>query len=628
MSSSAENLKPRQLPKLRYGTEELLDVFRAMQESGCFGLSDDDPFRAIAEVFRSDGSTREPLSLEPISDEEQRSLSSFIHYQQNRESSDQSSSGTVYRPTSHVYRPPFTGQQTRPPRSSDVTGSSPSSTVTSGGGGGGRTFIPSSNRGGVGRGGRWKRGEEVRVTDEQPQLRQISRSIMSKNQPATTSSSATSIANAASEQTDLSVADLLYGNPSNIEGGPLPEWVTNDDNEFDVNAMTFDQNGVYVRRSMGDAIGNEENNRTSETINALQNLNIEDVRSIEDGPLSPRMAPPPQQAPAPPSQSTQPQRNHWFYIDPQGKIRGDFGSEQMSQWYNAGYFSLDILIKRQSDTQFHKLSEYLQWLGPNFLFSTRPEPDAVPQRQPHSVQSITQYYANPEDLTQQMGFHDPSIMAASRQRQDGAWTNQAGQTAAARRLRPMRPQFFHIHPSQRPSPRIMSYPAGHRAPVTRLPRPQAPNYYEPHYSQHDQSATSIGDVFDIDLSNGATFTRSRTSRPQPPTHQWRHRDEGTRNSVNDVARIHPRLLSRDDEEWATVQLRSMYGPRVNSDGLIHILQQFTTHNEMENFVTQMHGVHPNASQFISEFLDRMMEAIPNGYPAVRSGPSAPPPSEA
>ncbi|XP_077971199.1 GRB10-interacting GYF protein 2-like isoform X2 [Styela clava] len=53
----------------------------------------------------------------------------------------------------------------------------------------------------------------------------------------------------------------------------------------------------------------------------------------------------------------------WFYKDPQGDIQGPFSSTQMMEWFNAGYFTMVLLIKRACDTEFVPLGELIKTLG-------------------------------------------------------------------------------------------------------------------------------------------------------------------------------------------------------------------------------------------------------------------------
>ena len=59
----------------------------------------------------------------------------------------------------------------------------------------------------------------------------------------------------------------------------------------------------------------------------------------------------------PPVTTTPPQPLTWSYLDPQGQVQGPFQSEEMLEWYNAGYFPMDLMVRRVCDNKFTSLTE-------------------------------------------------------------------------------------------------------------------------------------------------------------------------------------------------------------------------------------------------------------------------------
>ncbi|KAL8581827.1 hypothetical protein ACOMHN_010201 [Nucella lapillus] len=52
----------------------------------------------------------------------------------------------------------------------------------------------------------------------------------------------------------------------------------------------------------------------------------------------------------------------WFYVDPQQNLQGPFTSEDMVQWFNAGYFTMCLKVKRGCDHDFQPLGDLMkQW---------------------------------------------------------------------------------------------------------------------------------------------------------------------------------------------------------------------------------------------------------------------------
>ncbi|XP_029930227.1 GRB10-interacting GYF protein 2 isoform X4 [Myripristis murdjan] len=53
----------------------------------------------------------------------------------------------------------------------------------------------------------------------------------------------------------------------------------------------------------------------------------------------------------------------WFYKDPQGEIQGPFSNQEMTEWFQAGYFTMTLLVKRGCDEVFQPLGEIIKMWG-------------------------------------------------------------------------------------------------------------------------------------------------------------------------------------------------------------------------------------------------------------------------
>uniref|UniRef100_A0A671Z0I5 GRB10 interacting GYF protein 2 n=1 Tax=Sparus aurata TaxID=8175 RepID=A0A671Z0I5_SPAAU len=53
----------------------------------------------------------------------------------------------------------------------------------------------------------------------------------------------------------------------------------------------------------------------------------------------------------------------WFYKDPQGEIQGPFSNQEMAEWFQAGYFTMSLLVKRGCDEVFQPLGEIMKIWG-------------------------------------------------------------------------------------------------------------------------------------------------------------------------------------------------------------------------------------------------------------------------
>ncbi|XP_070700721.1 GRB10-interacting GYF protein 2 isoform X2 [Pempheris klunzingeri] len=53
----------------------------------------------------------------------------------------------------------------------------------------------------------------------------------------------------------------------------------------------------------------------------------------------------------------------WFYKDPQGEIQGPFSNQEMTEWFQAGYFTMSLLVKRGCDEVFQPLGDIMKIWG-------------------------------------------------------------------------------------------------------------------------------------------------------------------------------------------------------------------------------------------------------------------------
>ncbi|XP_077205401.1 GRB10-interacting GYF protein 2 isoform X2 [Paroedura picta] len=53
----------------------------------------------------------------------------------------------------------------------------------------------------------------------------------------------------------------------------------------------------------------------------------------------------------------------WYYKDPQGEIQGPFSNQEMTEWFQAGYFTMSLLVKRACDETFQPLGDIMKRWG-------------------------------------------------------------------------------------------------------------------------------------------------------------------------------------------------------------------------------------------------------------------------
>lgn len=75
----------------------------------------------------------------------------------------------------------------------------------------------------------------------------------------------------------------------------------------------------------------------------------------------------------------------WFYKDPQGEIQGPFTTLEMCEWFQAGYFTMTLLVKRGCDEGFQPLGDVIKMWG-RMPFAPGPSPPPLLVRQPPPTQ--------------------------------------------------------------------------------------------------------------------------------------------------------------------------------------------------------------------------------------------------
>ena len=85
-----------------------------------------------------------------------------------------------------------------------------------------------------------------------------------------------------------------------------------------------------------------------------------------------------------------PDRMRWIYRDPQGNTQGPWSGLEMHDWYKAGFFSPELLVKKFEDADYEPLAQLIRRIG-----NSR-EPFLVPQIGiPHGAASTTSWGSGP-----------------------------------------------------------------------------------------------------------------------------------------------------------------------------------------------------------------------------------------
>ncbi|XP_033763127.1 GRB10-interacting GYF protein 2-like [Pecten maximus] len=103
----------------------------------------------------------------------------------------------------------------------------------------------------------------------------------------------------------------------------------------------------------------------------------------------------------------------WFYLDPQGDVQGPFASSEMAEWFSAGYFTMNLKVKRGCDDRYSPLGELIKrWGRVPFLPGTAPppllnspqrqaSPDLAAQQQQDQIKLLQQQYVLQQHMMHQ-----------------------------------------------------------------------------------------------------------------------------------------------------------------------------------------------------------------------------------
>ncbi|XP_070509408.1 GRB10-interacting GYF protein 2-like [Chironomus tepperi] len=87
----------------------------------------------------------------------------------------------------------------------------------------------------------------------------------------------------------------------------------------------------------------------------------------------------------------------WYYVDPLGKIQGPFLEEDMSSWYQHGFFAETLMLRRSIDNHFISLRQLIQSFGAAQPFMIASTGFQIPKVD-HVVENMT-YNKQPPKIT-------------------------------------------------------------------------------------------------------------------------------------------------------------------------------------------------------------------------------------
>jgi PERQ amino acid-rich with GYF domain-containing protein len=150
---------------------------------------------------------------------------------------------------------------------------------------------------------------------------------------------------------------------SQAPGGAVPNRDT--DSPFRANRNLFDDFSGASTDEHGSAFGQATTSLSMAALNQTRT-----AQASTPGISSPASSQPPA---AQQRTMVMPDRMRWIYRDPTGNTQGPFSGLEMHDWYKAGFFSPELLVKKQEEPDYEPLAQLIRRIG-----NSR-EPFLVPQ---------------------------------------------------------------------------------------------------------------------------------------------------------------------------------------------------------------------------------------------------------
>ncbi|XP_014370007.2 GRB10-interacting GYF protein 2 isoform X2 [Papilio machaon] len=149
----------------------------------------------------------------------------------------------------------------------------------------------------------------------------------------------------------------------------------------------------------------------------------------------------------PPPQNNMNVLDQWYYEDPQYNVHGPFSSKDMYNWYKAGFFNSNLMIRRACDVNMRRLGSYgpMAFGAPIDLLPPYPGPGGY-DRRPQA----------PHDLLNQKGLGlEESLWRQSGQSPEMLWMAQSVDATNESRVNNLPMHFWDTEPSALTSKSIL-----------------------------------------------------------------------------------------------------------------------------------------------------------------------------
>lgn len=255
----------------------------------------------------------------------------------------------------------------------------------------------------------------------------------------------------------------------------------------------------------------------------------EEEREMRSGPPPPAALPQPSPSVAVPLDHENAQK--WFYRDPQGDTQGPFASNEMAEWFSAGYFTMDLYVRRGCDDKFSPLGELIKrWgrvpflPGPsappllNVPPTSQPNLEQMQQLQQHQeqlkalhAQYLLQQQAMQQQLLRQIQMQQiQQIMQHMQENEQYKNLSPAQQKQIAMQLLLKQPPQPVMMPMQQPSKLSPRSPPSEAAPM---------NDHPPTSSSHPSFHRSMSQPSDLQAEDGSIWGVAQSvpmAQPVPP----------------------------------------------------------------------------------------------------------------
>lgn len=211
----------------------------------------------------------------------------------------------------------------------------------------------------------------------------------------------------------------------------------------------------------------------------------------------------------------------WFYKDPQGDMQGPFTPNEMAEWFSAGYFTMNLQVKRGIDEKISPLGELIKsWGRVPFLPGPSPPPALNTPTSQATADQQEQMKALQQMLVQQQMMQQQFLMRQLQMQQIQQVMQQLQENDQFKNLPPLQQQqlAMQLMLKQSPVPIIppqtqMQNLSPSRSPPTESVSPSNPSHPAFHRSASQPNTASEESIWD-------TTTKQNMGQWSQPTSVW------------------------------------------------------------------------------------------------------------